>query len=82
MLNAEKLNYWLNSDETRLVIKYLNEDLAELKEIITSGTYLQDKSTEKISLDYTYSLGQIDGMKMAIDMIKDISSIVDEERDV
>lgn len=81
MLNVERLNCWLNSDETRLAIRYLNEDLQDLKEVITNGSYLQDKSVEKISLDYTYTLGQIDGLTMAIELIKDISSIVEEDSD-
>lgn len=65
-------NLWLNSNETRTAVKILNEAVEELKDSITNGSHIQEKSTEKISLDYTYSLGQIDGIREAIQMIKDI----------
>lgn len=38
-----------------------------------------EKNTGRIALDYTYSLGQLDGMRTIIDMIEDIASIVDEK---
>lgn len=71
---------WLNSNETRQAIQILNEASEELRELITNGSHLQDKSIEKISLDYTYSLGQLDGIREAIQMIRDIAEIVDEEK--
>ncbi len=72
---------WLNSNETRTAIKLLNETAEELRELITNGSHIQDKSIEKISLDYTYSLGQLDGLREAVQMIYDIKEIVDEEND-
>ncbi len=70
---------WLNSNETRTAIQILNEAMEELREFITNGSHIQEKSIEKISLDYTYSLGQLDGLREAIKMIIDIADIVDEE---
>lgn len=72
-------NSWLNSSETRAAIKILNEAVEELKESVTNGSHIQEKDTNKIALDFTYSLGQIDGIREAIEMIKDISSILEEE---
>jgi DNA helicase TIP49 (TBP-interacting protein) len=79
MLNVERLNCWLNSNETRLVVNRIKEASEEIKEIVSDGTLLQEKSAEKISLDYTYALGQVEGLRMSIQLIKDISSILDEE---
>ncbi len=72
---------WLSSNETRKAIKILNDTAEELRELITNGSHIQDKSIEKISLDYTYSLGQLDGLREAVQMIRDIKEIVDEEND-
>lgn len=69
---------WLNSSETRTAIKLLKETTEELRDLITDGSHLQDKDTGKIALDYTYSLGQLDGMRTVIRMIEEISSIVEE----
>jgi hypothetical protein len=76
---VENWNLWLNSNETRKVVKILNETVEELRELVTNGSHIQEKNSDKIALDYTYSLGQLDGMKTMIEMIKDISSIVEEE---
>lgn len=70
---------WLGSNETRTAIRLLNEAVEDLRELITNGSHIQEKSTEKISLDYTYSLGQLEGMRTVIEMLKDIKTIVDEE---
>lgn len=72
---------WLSSSETRTAIKILNETTEELRELVTNGSHIQDKSIEKISLDYTYSLGQLDGLREAVRMILEIADIVDEEID-
>lgn len=72
-------NLWLNSNETRAVIKLLRESTEDLRDLITDGSNIQEKDTAKISLDYTYSLGQLAGMRNAIETIKDISSIMEEE---
>ncbi len=64
-------NLWLGSNETRTALKLIKEATEELKELISNGSHIQEKSIEKITLDYTYSLGQ---------MIKDIESIVEEEK--
>ncbi len=74
----EDWNSWLSSSETRTVFKILNETVEELRDMITSGSHIQEKDTGKIALDYTYSLGQLDGMRILIDTIEDIASIVDE----
>lgn len=50
-----------------------------IKGLVTDGSHIQDKSVEKIALDYTYSLGQIDGIRDAIQMIMDIKEISEEE---
>lgn len=50
----------------------LEETVEELKNTVTDGSHLQEKSIEKISLDYTYSIGQLDGMRTLIEMLKDI----------
>ncbi len=46
--------------------------------MITDGSHIQEKSTGKIALDYTYSLGQLDGMRTVINIIEDIKDIVNE----
>ena len=55
--------------------------MEELKDSVTNGSHIQEKDTNKIALDFTYSLGQIDGIREAIEMIKDISSIGEEENE-
>lgn len=72
-------NLWLGSNETRNALRILNEAAEELKEAITDGSHLQEKDVNKISLDYTYSLGQLDGVRKAIEMIKDIADLVEGE---
>lgn len=72
-------NMWLNSNETRTAIRILNETTEELSELISNGSHIQEKSIDKIALDYTYSLGQLDGMRTVIQMLRDIKDIVDEE---
>lgn len=72
-------NVWLHSGETRTALKYLNEATEELQDLITNGSHIQEKSIDKIALDYTYSLGQLDGMRTIIEMIEDISSIAEEK---
>ena len=72
-------NSWLGSSETRTVVRILRETTEELRDLITDGSHIQEKSTGKIALDYTYSLGQLDGMRTVIGMIEDIASIVEAE---
>ncbi len=72
-------NLWLNSRETRTAIRILKEYIDELKDAVTNGSHIQEKSIEKISLDYTYTLGQIEGVEKTIEMIKEIKSIVEGE---
>lgn len=62
-------NLWLNSNETRATIQSINEAIEELREFITNGSHIQEKDAGKIALDYTYSLGQLDGMKTVVEMI-------------
>ena len=77
----EDWRMWLSSDNTRKVLKTLKETTEELRDLITDGSHIQEKSTGKIALDYTYSLGQLDGMRTIIGMIEDIQSIVEESND-
>lgn len=72
-------NSWLNSSNTRIVLKILRESTEELRDLITDGSHIQEKDTGKIALDYTYSLGQLDGMRTVIKMIEDIESEIESE---
>lgn len=72
-------NMWLGSNETRVAIKLLNEYADDLRDAITDGSHIQEKSTEKISLDYTYSLGQLEGVRTVIEMLRDIVSLIEDE---
>ncbi len=72
-------NSWLASSNTRTALKLLKEATEELRDLITDGSHVQDKRTDKIALDYTYSLGQLDGMRTVIEMIEDVASIAEEE---
>lgn len=74
-------NLWLGSRNTRIVLKTLKEATEELRDLITDGSHLQEKRIDSVALDYTYSVGQLDGMRKIINMIEDISSIVDEEEE-
>lgn len=47
--------------------------------MITDGSHILEKQTGKIALDYTYSLGQLDGMRTIINMIENIKENIDEE---
>lgn len=58
----------------------IKEAIEELREFITEGSYIQDKNIEKISLDYTFTLGQIEGLRLAIDLIKE-EEIVRDNRE-
>lgn len=68
---------WLSSSETRVKLSSLDELREEIRTAITDG-FTQEKSIEKISLDYTYALGQLEGIQMAIETLKDI---VEENND-
>ena len=72
-------NLWLSSNETRTAVKILNKYINHLKDALTDGSHIQEKSIEKISLDYTFTLGQVEGVVSAIEMIKDISFLVENE---
>ena len=74
-------NCWLGSNETRTALKILKETTEELAELISNGSHIQEKSIDKIALDYTYSLGQLDGMRTVIQMIRDIKELVEEDSD-
>jgi hypothetical protein len=65
--------YWLNSNNTIIAIKTIEEAIDELKDAVTNGSHILEKDTNKIALDVTYSLGQIEGLKLAIELIKDIA---------
>jgi len=68
---------WLHSSETRKVLKLLNTETEELVEDITNGSHLQEKSIEKIALDFSYSSGFLDGIRKVILMIKEIKEYSD-----
>lgn len=65
-------NLWLGSNETRTAIRILKEATEELRDLITDGSHLQEKRIDSVALDYTYSVGQLDGMRKVISMIEDI----------
>lgn len=68
----EEWHLWLGSSNTRTMLKLLKETTEELRELITDGSHIQEKDTGKIALDYTYSLGQLEGMRILISIIEDI----------
>lgn len=72
-------NCWLNSNETRTALRILKETIDELRDAITDGSHIQEKDTNKIALDYTYSMGQLDGLRMGIEMIVEIKELTKEE---
>lgn len=74
----EEYGPWLQSECTRMVIRAIEELIEEIKEVVTNGSLLQEKDTSKISLDFTLALGQIEGLRMAVDTIKDIKSIIED----
>ncbi len=49
----------------------------ELKEELTNGSLTMDKDTGKIALDYTGMIGQLDGLRMAEEMILNIRDIIE-----
>ena len=51
----------------------------QLRDLITDGSHLQDRKSDRIALDYTYSLGQLEGMRVVIEIIEDIASIFDRK---
>ncbi len=57
----------------------LKGTVTELQEAITDGSHIQEKDTGKIALDYTYSLGQLGGLRLAIEMLIDIKEVLDQE---
>lgn len=75
----QEWNLWLSSNETRTALKTIKEATEELRDLITDGSHLQEKSTGKIALDYTYSLGQLAGMRTVIEMIEDIAAIMEDQ---
>lgn len=72
-------NLWLNSSETRHLVKILKEEAEELKDHITNGSHLQEKGMEKIALDFTYSSGFLDGIQKALLIVREIKDYVEEE---
>lgn len=74
-------NLWLGSNETRTAIRLLEEATENLRDLITDGSHLQEKKIDNIALDYTYSLGQLDGMRTVIQMIKDIEEESGNDRE-
>ena len=72
-------NLWLSSNETRTALRILEDTTGELKDLITSGSHIIDKKADSIALDYTYSLGQLDGMKTLINMLHNMKDQLGEE---
>lgn len=77
----EEYGAWLQSECTRMAIRAIEELIEEIKEVVTNGSLLQEKDTSKISLDFTLALGQIEGLRMAVDTIKDVKSIIEESEE-
>lgn len=68
----EEWSAWLNSEYTRTAIKAINETIEEIREVATNGSLLQEKDTNKIAIDYTFTLGQLEGLRMAVSIIDDL----------
>lgn len=68
---------WLDSSETRQVLKKLEEELTELESNVINGSLLLHDSADKIAVDYAHKVGAVEGFNRAVQMIKDIS--IDEE---
>lgn len=77
----EEYGVWLKSECTRLVVREIDKLIEEIKEVVTNGSLLQEKDTSKISLDFTLALGQIEGLRMAVDTIKDVKSILEDSEE-
>ena len=77
----EEWSAWLNSECTRTVLKSIKGTIEEIREVATNGSLLQEKDTNKIAIDYTFTLGQLEGLRMAIDTIKDIKSIIEDSEE-
>ena len=69
---------WLSCSNTREVVRALRKATEELRDLITDGSHIQKKNKKKISLDYIYSLGQLDGMRTVIEMIEDVKETMEE----
>ena len=52
--------------------------MEELSGHISDAYNIQEKSIDKIALDYTYSLGQLDGMRESMQILKDIEEILND----
>ncbi len=65
---------WLGSNETRTLVKTLKEETTDLIDEMTNGSHLQEKSIEKIALDFAYTSGVLDGMRRAIKTIEEIEN--------
>lgn len=65
-------NSWLSSSETRVALNQIKEAIEELRDIITDGSHLVEKDTDKISLDYTYSIGKLAGMRNILEMLEEM----------
>lgn len=72
-------NIWLNSNETRTALNILRETTEELRDLITDGSHLQEKRVDSVALDYTYSIGQLDGMRQVINLIENIKEHLQEQ---
>lgn len=71
-------NLWLNSSETRVAIKLLEEKTKELQESIAGGFLLQHGSADKIAVDYAHKVGVLEGLNSAVSFIKNIKEEIDE----
>lgn len=60
------------------MLKKIRELTEDLRDVITDGSHLQEKKADAIALDFTYSLGQLDGMRTVINTIEDIKSLEEE----
>lgn len=71
-------NMWLNSSETIIAIEVLEDTLKEVESMVVDGYLLQQTTADKIAVDYAHKVGIVEGIRKAIQSIKDISTIVEE----
>lgn len=75
-------NLWLSSNETRTALRILEDTTNELKDLITSGAHMIEKKADSIALDYTYSIGQLDGMKTLINMLHNMKDETNNQEEL
>lgn len=59
------------------MLNLLNEELIELESRVINGSLLLCDSADKIAVEYAHKVGAVEGLRQAIDLIKDLPK--DEE---